>query len=101
MIVPKDPAHKVLVMDARGNYTAYNDTSHLLKGHIMIKKITTVIKENKTALGKRALIIGGTVVGAIIAGVLISKSEPDTIESIVIEEDLVEEEPTTEAPEEN
>ena len=61
----------------------------------MVHKVVTTIRNNKAAIYRKALLIGGTFVGIIIAGVLVSKidDEPDTI---IVEETREDDEPTTE-----
>lgn len=50
-----------------------------------MNKIVTTIRNNKSAIYRKAIIIGGTFVGIIIAGLVVSKidDEPDVI---VVEE---------------
>lgn len=60
----------------------------------MVKKITTLISENKKALTRKALIVGGVALG-LIAGALLTKPEEETI---LIVGETVDDEKTTEDP---
>ena len=56
----------------------------------MIKKITAFVTENKTTLGRKALVIAGTVIGGLIIEMALHKPETH-IETIIIEEAPAEE----------
>jgi hypothetical protein len=59
----------------------------------MIKKITAFVTENKTNLGRKALVVAGTVIGGLIIDMALRKPETH-IETIIIE-DSHEETPET------
>lgn len=51
----------------------------------MIKKITAFVTENKTNLGRKALVVAGTVIGGLIIDLALRKPETH-IETIIVEE---------------
>lgn len=53
----------------------------------MIKKITAFVTENKTNLGRKALVIAGTVIGGLIIELALRKPETH-IETIIIEDSV-------------
>lgn len=90
---------KIYRKTIRGNYKAYNDNRYILKGTVMIKKITAVIKHNQKDFRKRALVLGGTALGAFVAGVVLTKAEQPVEGVVLMEEEVtVDEETTTEDP---
>jgi len=64
----------------------------------MLKKITTVIAQNKSGLRQKALVWGGITAGMLISAI-ITKSEPEVVVIEETQDDVVVE--TTSEPEEN
>lgn len=65
----------------------------------MIKKITTIVSNNRETLAHRALVLGGTVLGAIVVDGILNKVAPTEPEVVIVEEvDDEEESQETEQP---
>lgn len=54
-----------------------------------IKKITTLANENKKAILRQVLIVGGVTIG-LVGGALLSRNESAIIEAEVVEEETIE-----------
>lgn len=63
----------------------------------MVKKITTTVSTKQQLLGRKAIIMAGSVIGGIIALVVAVKTDPETVEVLVVEETV---ETVVEIPEE-
>lgn len=64
----------------------------------MAKKVTTTVSTSYAQLGRKAIVLGGTIIGGIIALAIAVKTDPEISEVIVVEETV---ETTVEIPEDN
>lgn len=55
----------------------------------MLKKVTTVISQNKDAIRQKALVLGGITTGMLISAVLAKTSEPDVVVIQTTEDETV------------
>lgn len=58
----------------------------------MLKKITTIISDNKVDLGKKVAVLGGVAFGMAVSAFMNSSNEP----KVVVVEEVTEEESTSE-----
>lgn len=64
----------------------------------MVKKVTTTVSTSYAQLGRKAIILGGTIIGGIIALAVAVKTDPEISEVVIVEETV---ETTVEIPEDN
>lgn len=55
----------------------------------MLKKVTTIIAQNKDAIRQKALVLGGITTGMLISAVLSKTATPDVVVIETLEEDTV------------
>lgn len=52
----------------------------------MVKKVTTTVATKRQIIGRKVLILGGSVIGGIIALAVAAAKDPETMEIVTIEE---------------